>query len=140
MYAAKSRDVYAQSVTANPNKYNNKYIQQIAELKKQNVDPNSLKEKVDEYSKFNVKKWREQIEGGSTKKAALGHSDNNIPEKPASAVASSKPPRAAERENHISMPEIKSAVEAAQTRNFKSQWNVSNSLGLVGLVHSNGYP
>lgn len=39
------------------------------------------------------------------------------------------------------MPEIKSAVEAApQTRNFKSTWNVSNSLGLVGLVHSNGYP
>jgi hypothetical protein len=139
MFAAKSREAFSQSVSAKPNKFNNKYIQQIAELKRQNLDPNSLKEKVDEYSKFNVKKWRDQIEGGSTKKA-LGHSDNNIPEKPASSAASSKPPRAAERENQISMPEIKSAVEAGQTRNFKSQWNVSNSLGLVGLVHSNGYP
>jgi hypothetical protein len=139
IFAAKSRDVFSQSVSAKPNKFNNKYIQQIAELKRQNVDQNSLKEKVDEYSKFNVKKWRDTIEGGSTKKA-LGHSDNNIPEKPASAAASTKPPRAAERENQISMPEIKSAVDAGLTRNFKSQWNVSNSLGLVGLVHSNGYP
>jgi len=64
MFAAKSRDVFSQSVSANANKYNNKYIQQIAELKRQNVDQNSLKEKVDEYSKFNVKKWRDQIEGG----------------------------------------------------------------------------
>jgi len=39
------------------------------------------------------------------------------------------------------MPEIKNAIEPApQTRNFKSTWNVSNSLGLVGLTHSNGYP
>ena len=40
------------------------------------------------------------------------------------------------------MPEIKPSVEgpAPATRNLKSQWNVSNSLGLVGLVHSNGYP
>jgi hypothetical protein len=54
----------------------------------------------------------------------------------------SKPPRVAERENHISMPDIKSAVGevAPLTRNLKSTWNVSNSLGLVGLVHSNGYP
>jgi hypothetical protein len=104
--------MFSQSVTAKPNKYNNKYIQQIAELKKQNADPSSLKEKADEYSKFNVKKWKEQIEGGPTSKTALGNNDHNIPDKPASAAAQTKPPRAAERENQISMPEIKNAMEA----------------------------
>lgn len=39
MHAAKSRDLFSQSVSGGPlNKYSNKYIQQIAELKKQNVD------------------------------------------------------------------------------------------------------
>lgn len=43
------------------------------------------------------------------------------------------------------MPEIKNLVEMApppyaNTRNFRSDWKVSNSLGFVGLTHSNGYP
>ena len=39
------------------------------------------------------------------------------------------------------MPEIKVGGEQApQTRNFQSTWKVSNSLGLVGLTHTNGYP
>jgi hypothetical protein len=41
------------------------------------------------------------------------------------------------------MPEIKPINEMSglpQTRNLKSEWKVSNSLGLVGLTHSNGYP
>lgn len=108
------------------------------------MDPSAIKEKADAYSKFNVKKWRENIEGSTGKvKKAFSNNDNNIPvvEKAPSAAGSMKPPRGGE--NQVSMPEIKPAHDAMglpQTRNLKSEWKVSNSLGLVGLTHSNGYP
>lgn len=66
------------SSTTNPNKFTNQYIEQIATLKRQNVDPAEIKEKVQNLSKFNVKKWRDTIEGSSGKKKALNAADNNI--------------------------------------------------------------
>jgi hypothetical protein len=76
MYVQKSRDAF--SSVSNPNKYTNQFIEQIAELKRNNVDPNEIKEKAQNISKFNVKKWRENIEGNSAKKKAFNPSDNNI--------------------------------------------------------------
>lgn len=66
------------SSTTNPNKFTNQYIEQIAALKRQNVDPAEIKEKVQNLSKFNVKKWRDTIEGSSAKKKALNAADNNV--------------------------------------------------------------
>jgi hypothetical protein len=44
---------------------------------------------------------------------------------------------------HIHHPNTNTNIAAAldpASRNFKSEWRVSNSLGLVGLTHTNGYP
>jgi hypothetical protein len=64
------------------------------------LDPSIIKEKADSYSKFNVKKWRETIEGTSASKVkkAFSNTDNNIPvaEKAPSAAGSMKPPKGAE--------------------------------------------
>jgi hypothetical protein len=77
-------------------------------------------------------------------KKAFNATDNNIPAAPSAAGAKPPASRGGERnENTVTMPQIHNNIAAAldpASRNFKSEWRVSNSLGLVGLTHTNGYP
>ena len=56
MYKEKSKDIL--SLASDPIKKSQQYIDQIADLKKQNADPDTIKTRAEKYAQMDYEKWR----------------------------------------------------------------------------------
>lgn len=91
----KSRD--AQSEVTNPIKKSDKYIEEIADMKRNNADPTQIKNKVNKLTSLDMNKWKKYQDRLTNAEKLQQQKLNEItkgplPEKPQTAQASVKKP------------------------------------------------
>jgi hypothetical protein len=74
----------ALSQTCHPIKHSQQYIDQIAELKKQNADPDTIKLRAEKYAQMKIDKWRpkKKTTEGQPPKPQSAHSKQVKKEEP----------------------------------------------------------
>lgn len=136
MFKEKNRDMI--SLTSDPVKHSQQYIDQIAELKKQNADPDTIKTRAEKYAQMDIDKWRtKKLDQKSMTGSAhppKPHTANKL-KKLVNATSSVFSHKQAETDaqNNGDLPSLKIEVmpQNEESRNLY-QWRMSNTMSAAG--------